>query len=281
MEVLEGKETAASDLQLSPGHLLIIPLVFGCGVWLPILRTLSSCWVTRNETGKRRRGGRGAAFSHPTSTFPCIHLLTSIDALFLKHHLTCVKLLRAEDHFVFSSSASQFVSIDKIGNVPHVLDAGSDQEAQLFTGAEGWFILHFVQLVYFVLLQDGDISNSIQRAHEICLDEQVLFSWKLLQQIDELVSGQSLEHGEVRQLWRVRPMGKSHGAGHLSCRWKEEEDLRSEKAGSSPGSTQDASSVGTSTDFQRAPDGALALQPHVGNEWRPLAQAAAASGDLV
>lgn len=23
----------------------------------------------------------------------------------------------------------------------------------LFTGAEGWFILHFVQLVYFVLLQ--------------------------------------------------------------------------------------------------------------------------------
>ena len=103
----------------------------------------------------------------------------------------------------------------------------------------------------------------------------------LLQQIDELVSGQSLEHGEVRQLWRVRPMGKSHGAGHLSCRWKEEEDLRSEKAGSSPGSTQDASSVGTRTDFQRAPNRALALQPHVGNEWRPLAQAATASGDLV
>lgn len=28
-------------------------------------------------------------------------------------------------------------------------------------------------------LQDGDISNSIQRAHEICLNEQILLSRKL------------------------------------------------------------------------------------------------------
>jgi len=45
-----------------------------------------------------------------------------------------MKLLRAEDHFVFSSSASQFVSIDKTGNISHVLDAGSDQEAQSVRG---------------------------------------------------------------------------------------------------------------------------------------------------
>lgn len=38
----------------------------------------------------------------------------------------------------------------------------------------------------------------------------------LLQQIDELVSSQPLEHGEVRQLWGVRPTGERHGRGHLS-----------------------------------------------------------------
>ena len=43
----------------------------------------------------------------------------------------------------------------------------------------------------------------------------------LLQQVDELVSGQPLEHGEVRQLWGVRSMGKSHGGGHLSHRVEE------------------------------------------------------------
>lgn len=37
----------------------------------------------------------------------------------------------------------------------------------------------------------------------------------LLQKIDELVSGQPLEHGEVGQLRGVRPVGKSHGSGHL------------------------------------------------------------------
>lgn len=42
----------------------------------------------------------------------------------------------------------------------------------------------------------------------------------LLQQIDELVSSQPLEHSEVRKLGGVQSMGESHGSGHRGHRMR-------------------------------------------------------------
>lgn len=98
----------------------------------------------------------------------------------------------------------------------------------------------------------------------------------LLQQVDELVSGQPLEHGEVRQLWGVRPKGKSHGRSHLGGRVG---------AGGSPSALrrrqqQGSSPSGLGTGFERAPEGALASQLHFRDEWPPPAGQPQAPGTL-
>lgn len=98
----------------------------------------------------------------------------------------------------------------------------------------------------------------------------------LLQQIDELVPGQPLEHGEVRQLWGVRPMGKSHGSGHRSSGVEEGRRPPLREGRQQPGVSAGPRSFRPGHGSKEPPKGPSLLRA---NEWPPLAQTAAASED--